>query len=149
MSEPLYTPCGACNGQPGRSDCSWCHGTGREITSHVEAVFRRKRYLGMAHPDSADSGWEKYVRFSAEIPPEVAAYIEAAYRKRLGVNVSAFSRANIVRAAFTMYLDEIDPRENQWELHGKTPEEVDRLRGIIDSTAVEIGELPELEAGDA
>jgi broad specificity phosphatase PhoE len=54
-------------------------------------------------------GREKWVRYSADIPPELAAMIDAAAKKSLGVNVSAFSHANVVRAALRLYLDKYAP----------------------------------------
>lgn len=54
---------------------------------------------------------EKWPRFTVEVPPELAAMLDAAIKAQLGVNVSAFSRAGVARRALRMLLDEVAPVE--------------------------------------
>jgi hypothetical protein len=81
---------------------------------------------------------EKWPRFSAEIPPELAEELAAAQRKSLGNSWDGYSgrpinatRANMVRAGLRLYLNKISPE----------PEPP------IDSTAVEIIDLGRLPPG--
>lgn len=89
---------------------------------------------------SRDSSWlrrkvygERWPRFTAEVPPELAEAIDEAQRKSLGVNASPANatRANAVRAGLRLYLNAVDPE----------PE------AAIEGTAIEIVDLPALEDG--
>jgi broad specificity phosphatase PhoE len=75
---------------------------------------------------------ETWPRFSAEVPPELAEAIDAAQRKSLGVNQSAATRANVVRAGLRLYLNTVDPEPE--------PPTYD-----VDGEVVEIVDLPMLE----
>lgn len=100
------------------------------MTSRDEAWLRRKRYLGLDHPDAGRDGYEKWPRFTAEVPTELAEEIDRVQKKSLGVNYSSASRAGAVRAALRLWLNFIDP----------PPEP----RETVDSTAVDITDLPVL-----
>ena len=90
----------------------------------------------MSEPWTRDDSWardkqarEKWPRFSAEVPPELAALLDEAQRKSLGASYDGYlkrptnaTRANMVRAGLRLYLERVDPE----------PEPA------IDSTAVEI-----------
>jgi hypothetical protein len=54
---------------------------------------------------------EKWPRFCAEIPPELAELLDRAQRKSLGVNATSSNatRANLVRSALRLYLNTVDP----------------------------------------
>lgn len=54
---------------------------------------------------------EKWPRFCAEVPPELAELLDRAHRKSLGVNASSSTatRANLVRSALRLYLNTLDP----------------------------------------
>lgn len=52
---------------------------------------------------------ERFVRFSVDVPPELAGQLDAAVRKSLGVNQSAFSRANSTRSALRLLLNTLAP----------------------------------------
>jgi len=77
---------------------------------------------------------EKWPRFSAEVPPELAEMLDAAQRKSLGVNASSTNanRANLVRAGLRLYLNHVDPEPQ--------PPTYD-----VDGTAEEIIDLPLLD----
>src|SRR4051812_6415247 len=108
MSEPLKRQCIRCDGRGnlgGHLPCDHCHGSGQEIITRDEAWSRDRAFLGSAHPDSDKNGHEKWVRYAAEVPPELAALIDKAHRKSLGMNALAFSRAGVVRAGLRLYLN--------------------------------------------
>lgn len=82
---------------------------------------------------------EKWVRFCAEVPPELAEALKEAQRKSLGNDYDGHSgrpvnatRANLVRAGLRLYLNKVDPE----------PEPA------IESTATEIIHLKELGPGE-
>lgn len=89
-----------------------------------DSWLRPKRYLGKRHPDADEYGNEKWPRYGAQVPPELAEQLDAAQRKSLGVNAvpSNTTRSALVRAALRMYLNATDPERE----------------AAIDSTAVEI-----------
>lgn len=109
-----------------RTHCAWCHREldGSYITflpafdyqyDHpVEADELAVRYCSAAcvtarrrelfHRRKAPRE-KKWTRWTAEVPPELAAMLEAAAKHSLGVNRASYSRANVVRAALGMYLD--------------------------------------------
>lgn len=76
---------------------------------------------------------EKWPRFAAEIPPELAEELDRAQRISLGVNYSArnATRANMVRAGLRLYLEAVMPER---------PEP-------IEGSAIEIIDLPSLPSG--
>jgi hypothetical protein len=76
-----------------------------------DAWLRSRRFLGYNHPDCTPSGYEKWPVFSAPVPPELAAELDAAQRKSLGINASKANatRANLVRAGLRLYLNTVDP----------------------------------------
>lgn len=95
---------------PDRSQpCHWCSGTGEEIMSRAEMWARDREYIGLKHPRADSNGYEKWPRFVAMIPPELAEELDRVHKKRLGVNVSSFSRAGLVRSALREYLDRHSP----------------------------------------
>lgn len=73
---------------------------------------------------------ETWPRFAAEVPPELAELLDAAQRKSLGINASPSNatRANLVRSALRLYLNQVDPE----------PEPA------IEGTAVDLIDLPAL-----
>lgn len=78
---------------------------------------------------------EKWVRFQAEVPPELAEALKEAQRKSLGVNYDGYlknptnaTRAAMVRAGLRLYLNKVDPEAEP----------------AIDVEAVEIVDLKEL-----
>jgi hypothetical protein len=75
---------------------------------------------------------EKWPRFSAEVPPELAKALDEAQRRSLGNDYSPTNatRANMVRAGLRLYLNRVDPE----------PEPA------IESTAVEVVEVKRLAA---
>lgn len=88
---------------------------------------------------SRDDSWtrikhhdEKWPRFAAEIPPELADELDHAQRLSLGVNYSPknATRANMVRAGLRLYLNTTMPEQPP----------------PVESTAVEIIDLPALPA---
>lgn len=48
---------------------------------------------------------ERWPRFTVEVPPELAALLDAVQKRALGVNRSAASRAGIARAGLILYLE--------------------------------------------
>ena len=117
-----------------REKCRWC-GNPLEIPEDRYCSARCEHasivnYLFNERFESRLSG-EKWPRFCAEIPPELATILDEAQRKSLGVNTSARSRASMVRAGLQMYLEAISP----------APEPA------INTTAEEIVEVPALETG--
>jgi hypothetical protein len=82
--------------------------TGRE---REDAWLRSRRFIGHRDPNSNPGGYEKWPVFSAAVPPELAAELDAAQRKSLGVNASKTNatRANLVRAGLRLYLNTVDP----------------------------------------
>lgn len=70
---------------------------------------------------------EKWPRYAAEIPPELAALIDEAQRVSLGVNYSPANatRANVVRAGLRLYLEAKLP-EPPAAVEGTAEEIVDR-----------------------
>lgn len=68
-----------------------------------------RRYVRDHHWGRPKEYREKWPRFCAEVPPELAEQLDAAHKKALGINRSAFSRAGIVRTALHLYLEQIDP----------------------------------------
>ena len=72
---------------------------------------------------SRDAAWlrrkapgEKFVRYAAEVPPELDELLMAAQRKSMGVNWDGFkahpktaTRANLVTSALRLYLNTVDP----------------------------------------
>jgi hypothetical protein len=88
---------------------------------------RDQSWLRRKHPLE-----DKWPRFTAEVPPELAEALDLAQRKSLGVNATSqnATRANMVRAALRLYLNTVDP----------LPDEA------IEGTAVEIFDLSQIEA---
>lgn len=72
---------------------------------------------------------EKWVRFSAEIPPEIAAEIDA--NLLTAARPNTLSRADAVRSGLRLWLNH----------HSPEPEEA------VESTGVEIVDLPALGSG--
>lgn len=93
--------------------------------SREDSWTRDREYLGLRHPDAGKDGYEKWPRYCALIPPELAEEIDAAHRKSLGVNADAASRAGVVRAGLRMYLEATDP-EREAAIEGTAVEVVDR-----------------------
>lgn len=89
--------------------CPWCNKAlgDQHIFGYCSEKCAREARADMFNRTKMPG--EKWPRFAAEIPPEIAEMIDAASKKNLGVNVSAFSRANVVRSALRMYLDAADP----------------------------------------
>lgn len=84
-------------------------------------------------PMSRNESWarakapgEAWPRFAAEVPPELAEALDDAQRKSLGVNATPTNatRANMVRAALRLYLDQADP-EAPWAIEADAEEIVD------------------------
>lgn len=50
---------------------------------------------------------EKWVRYSVEVPPEIAQLIDDVSKQRLGINATAYTRANVTRRALRELLDRI------------------------------------------
>lgn len=77
---------------------------------------------------------EKWVRFAAEIPPELAELLKQAQRQSLGVNWDGYmdrptnaSRSNLVRSALRMYLNRIMPEDNPDDTIDGTATDMDLL----------------------
>lgn len=86
--------------------------------SRLEAWSRRKTYIGFDRPGAAQNGYEKWPRFTAEVPPELVPLLEEAQRKSLGNNWDgdldrprSATHSNIVLAALRLYLEALDPEE--------------------------------------
>lgn len=136
MADPILRQrCFWCRGR----GCERCDGTGELISTRNEAWHRKKHFLGRDRPGANKDGYEKWPRFTAEIPPELVPLLEAAQRKSLGINWDGYmdrprsaTRSNMVQAALRMYLETIDPE-------GDLP---------IDATAVELEEDDIKELGE-
>jgi hypothetical protein len=76
-----------------------------------DAWLRSRRFVGYKDPSADHNGYEKWPVFSAAVPPELAAELDAAQRKSLGINASKVNatRANLVRAGLRLYLNAVDP----------------------------------------
>lgn len=70
---------------------------------------------------------ESWPRYCAEVPPELAAEIDAAQRGSLGVNATDANatRANAVRAGLRLYLEATAP-EREAAIEGTCVELLDR-----------------------
>jgi hypothetical protein len=86
--------------------------TGRE---REDAWLRSRRFLGYRDANADSAGYERWVTFAATIPPELAAELDAAQRKSLGINASKANatRANLVRAGLRLYLNTVDPPDGE------------------------------------
>jgi hypothetical protein len=116
VSKPIKCRCRWCYGRGnfgGHLPCEHCDGSGREIITRDEAWSRTKE------PN------EKWPRFSTEVPPELADLIDAAQRKSLGVDAMSASRASCTRAALRLYLNALDP-EDEESIEGTAREHVER-----------------------
>lgn len=84
---------------------------GPQETGRAEAVneprTRDDSWLRRKDPD------EKWPRFAAEIPPELAELLDAAQRKSMGVNSHGATRAGMVRAGLRLYLNTVMPEPEQ------------------------------------
>jgi hypothetical protein len=115
MSTVFKYPCWCAKGLFGGlhdpdPDHQLCGGTGWVVTSRIEAMWRDKVYLGYEHPKAnKQSGYEKFVRVAAEIPPEVMEELDRVHRRVLGVNASSATRAGLIRAALLTYWDRHEP----------------------------------------
>lgn len=70
------------------------------IEKRIDELFhRRKRWLS--------TGQEKWPRFTAEVPPELALLLDNVQRRHMGVNASSASRSGMVRAGLRLYLHEV------------------------------------------
>lgn len=80
-----------------------------------DAWLRSRRFVGYRDADADASGYERWPTFAAAIPPELAAELDAAQRKSLGVNASKTNatRANLVRAGLRLYLNAVDPPDGE------------------------------------
>lgn len=103
-----------------RDDVAWMYDPRNPEWRRDDSWSRPKRY------------GEKWPRFSAEIPPELAPLLDAAQRRSLGVNASPrnATRANLVRAGLRLYLNAVHPEPD----------------AAIDSTAIDIIDRPQLKA---
>jgi len=68
---------------------------------------------------------EKWPRFSAEVPPELAVMLDEAQKRSLGINWRQGSRAGLVRSALLMYLDAAAPMPDP-AIEGEIVEVVER-----------------------
>lgn len=75
---------------------------------------------------------EKWVRYAADVPPELAELLARAHRKSLGVNASGrnLARANLVRAALRMYLNAVDPEPDPDDTIDGTAEAIVELAAL-------------------
>jgi hypothetical protein len=80
-----------------------------------DAWLRSRRFVGYKDPSADHNGYEKWPVFSAAVPPELAAELDAAQRKSLGINASKVNatRANLVRAGLRLYLNAVDPSDGE------------------------------------
>jgi hypothetical protein len=99
------------------------------MTGRDHAWLRSKTYVGMDRPGADANGYEKWPRYCAEIPPELAEELDAAQRESLGVNQSGATRAGVVRAGLRMYLNATAPERE----------------AAIEGTAVDITDEPQAE----
>lgn len=113
-----------------------------ERLSRDDSWSRNKRYLGTGTPGADRNGHEKFITFSAEVPPEIADLLMETQRKSLGVNWDGYSgrpinatRANLVRAALHLWLETLDPEKS------------DSAEGAIDASATDLPVWLCLEAG--
>lgn len=125
MKEPLdkklrrrCVMCGGRGRNPENEPCETCRGLGWVFMSRLAAWSRRKEFIGREHPGANKDGYEKWPRFTAEVPPELVPLLEEAQRKSLGINWDGnldrprtATRANLVTAALRMYLEALDPEE--------------------------------------
>lgn len=110
-------------------------------------------------PWTRDDSWarekvpgEKWPRFSAEVPPELAEALKKAQRKSLGNDYDGYrksprnaTRGNLVRAGLRMYLNKVDP-EPEPAIPGTAVEIVDLVRLPAGSPAATEGEADEQRA---
>lgn len=87
-------------------------------TSRADTMFRRKRYLGLRHPDADKNGYEKWVRFTTDVPPELVEELYLAQKDNMGTNWDGYkkkpqsaTRANLVRSALLLYLEFVNPEQ--------------------------------------
>lgn len=75
------------------------------IYKRVEQLFHRRKRIVRTGPNLGEIEDEKWPRFTAEIPPELAQLLEDVHKRRLGVNAAHATRAGLVRAGLRLYLE--------------------------------------------
>ena len=85
--------------------CHVCGGRGWEFVSRLNAWSRRKKYLGLRQPGADANGNEKWIRFSAEIPPEFEPLMREALRKANPGYAPDHWRPVVVRMALIEWLN--------------------------------------------
>lgn len=104
----------------------------RCLAERVKSLFDRRKLLvqtGEVFAGIAIGEPEKWPRFTAEVPPEMAALLDGIHRRRLGVDASSASRAGIVRAGLRLYLEtygEVQEPAIDGEVEEASPELPDR-----------------------
>jgi hypothetical protein len=84
-----------------------CYCSAKCIEATVDERMHRAKKLIRTGPALGEAEPEKWPRFAAEVPPEIAILLDEVQRRSLGVNASAASRANMVRSGLLLYLHHV------------------------------------------
>lgn len=96
-----------------RERCRWCsRPLGLIVGDYCSADCLQRERADLFHRDK--TAWEiahdvRWPRYCAEIPPEIAAMLDAAQARSMGVNRLSATRAGMVRAALVMYANALAP----------------------------------------
>lgn len=110
MAEQIFGQCWSCTSFDGDRDssCEHCGGAGVVPVTAEDAMHRRKLFLGRKHPLADANGNEKWARFAAEVPPELAQALDRVQRRIAGIHRESCTRSGLVRFALLEWLEKYD-----------------------------------------